>query len=228
MTRHIPLRTIPWFAFLIATFLSTAPAQAQDAELRLRLVCISALEEEQKIVIASRDEEGKWREHGKAELRSSFVSDWLPARAGELHLAVREEGALKSICMITCPEDARRLIVILIANPEDKSYQAHLVDPEKDGFTKNTILLFNLSPHTATVSLGTLEQKVEAGQHVVAKPALEESGMYRMMVSYLDANAQTVTCYDRHTSSNPNSRNMLFMLPDVVIGLKVLSLPMFD
>jgi hypothetical protein len=77
------------------------------------------------------------------------------------------------------------------------------------------------------VSLGSTANKVGAGQQVLAKPTLDANGMYPVVASYLDADAKTVPCYDRLVSGNPNVCNMLFLLPDEAVGLRVLSLTIF-
>ncbi len=51
--------------------------------------------------------------------------------------------------------------------------------------------------------------------------------MYRMLAGYKDAEEEWVVCYDRYVSSNPESREFLFLLPDEILGLRVLSLPEF-
>ncbi len=234
MFHRFQLRSFLNVTTLVAALLACAVWQPvhgkpteRKAKLQLKLICVSSLAENQEVVLASRDDKGKWQELGTTTLRTSLITDWLPAAAGELHLAVREEGTLTSIGQFTCPAGSRRALVALIADPEKKVYSAHVVDPEKLEFVKGSILIFNVSTHAGIVTLGPKEEKVEAGQQRVVKPTLEENGMYRMMVSYLDPAGQTVSCYDRQTSSNPNSRDMLFLVPDKALGLKVLSLPVF-
>lgn len=234
MFQRFPLRLLLNFTALVAALLTCAvwqPVHGQSKERKgksqLKFICVSSLAENQEVILASRDDKGKWQELGTTSLRTSLITDWLPATDGELHLAVREEGTLKSICQFTCPADSRRALVALIADPEKKVYNAHAVDPEKLQFVKGSVLIFNLSPHAGVVSLGPKEEKVEAGQQRVVKATLEGNGMYRMMVSYLDTDGKTVSCYDRQASSNPNSRDLLFLLPDKTLGIKVLSLPVF-
>ncbi len=232
MLHHIPLRTLSWLAILPVAFSLPVMAESPDAgekndQPRLRFICASVLIEDQQVVLASHNAEGEWQELGSVELRSSLIADWLPVQAGELHLTMREEGTLKSICEFNYPADSRHALVALVADPERNVYEAHVADPEKLGFAKGSVLIFNFSPHTGLVSLGPQEEKVETGQQLVAKPTPEDNGMYRMMVSYLDADGETVSCYDRQVSGNPNSRDMLFMLPDETLGLKIFSLPMF-
>jgi hypothetical protein len=202
-------------------------SEEKKSKPQLRLVCVTSLAEEQEIVLASSDEKGALVELGTVALRPSFVSDWLPAKVGDLHLALREEKALKSIGHFQYPADTARALVVLIANVEKNTYEATLVDPEKTGFIKGSVLILNFSPRSGLVSLGAKENKVEAGQQVLAKPTLDGNGMHPVVASYLDADANPVSCYDRLVSGNPNSRNMLFLLPDEATGLRVLSLTIF-
>ncbi len=219
---------------LMGTLLSPVMGQSRDAGAKgkkskpqLRFVCLSILEPEQEVVLASRDAGGKWLEHGTAQLRSPLITDWLPAATGELHVALREDQTLKSIGQFQFPADARRALVVLNANAEKNAYEATAIDPEKAGFIKGSVLIFNLSPHVGSVFLGPHELKIEVGQQVVAKPLVEENGMYRLMASYLDAGGKTVSCYDRYVSGNAKARYLLFLLPDKRLGLRVSSLPLF-
>lgn len=234
MSHPISFRTIPWLAVLAAVFLVPVMAKSpsrknakKDPQLQLRLVCATSLEENQQVVLASRDAEGKWQELATVGLRAALITDWLPARAGELHLAKREGGTLKSICKFDYPADSRRVLAALVADAENKTYESHVVDPASKGFVQGSTLIFNFSPHAAVVTLGSKEEKVEAGKESVAKPDLEGSGMYRLMVSYTDDGGKTVPCYDRQVPGNPKSRDMLFLMPDKSLGLRVMSVPVF-
>ena len=216
MFHRFQLRSFLNFTTLVAALLACAvwqPLLGQSAErkgkLQLKLICVSSLAENQEVVLASRDDKGKWQELGTITLRTSLITDWLPAATGELHLAVREEGTLKSIGQFTCPADSRRALVALIADPEKEVYSAHAVDPKKLVFVEGSVLIFNLSPLAGVVALGPKEEMVEAGQQRVMKPTPEENGTYRMMVSYLDSAGQIVTCYDRQATSNPTSRTSI-------------------
>lgn len=212
-------------AFLLA--IHPADAREKEAGAALRLVCVSSLAENQEIVLASKDEDGEWKEHAKLQLRSSLMSDWLAAQAGELHIAVREEGVLKSIGQFTLPEGARRPLVALVADKEAETYLIRAVDPAKEAFAKGSTLVFNFSQQTGLVSLGSDEQKVEANGHLVLKPAPEENGTYRMMVSFVDVAGDSVLAFDRQVSADPNAREMVFLIPDDTQGIRVMSLPMF-
>jgi hypothetical protein len=234
MSYLLPSRSFLTFSALFLAFLSPALGQKsgpksdeKKSKPQLRLVCVTSLAEEQEIVLASSDEKGALVELGTATLRPSLVSDWLPAKVGDLHLALRGEKTLKSIGHFQYPADTARALVVLIANVEKNAYEATVVDPEKTGFIKGSVLIINFSPRTGLVSLGAKENKVEAGQKVLAKPTLDGNGMHPVVASYLDADANPVLCYDRLVSGNPNSRNMLFLLPDEAAGLRVLSLTIF-
>lgn len=231
MSNRHPFRAIPWLAVFFVAFVSSAmgksPAAGKNKPM-IRIVCVSGLAENQEVIVATRDAKEKWQELGTVELRASMISDWLRAKAGELHLAVREEGALKSICQFTFPADARRSLVLLIADQEKKTYDAHFVDPEKAKFVKGTFLVSNLTTQTASVSFGQDEKKIEPGEHLVVKPTLEGNGMFRMQVSHPGKNGEPEACYDRYTSGDEDSRELIFLLPDKEVGLRVLSLPLFS
>ena len=203
-----------------------ATPNEQEAKPQLRFICVSSLADEQEVVLASKDDKGEWLELGKVKLRSSFITDWLPAKSGELHLALREEGTLKSIGKFNLGA-ARRALVVLIANPPNKSYMASVIDPAKLAFAKGSVLVINFSSLPSLVLLGSKKLAVNPGQREVAQPALESNGMYRMMVAYPDANKKPVPCYDRYIAGNPDSRDLMFLLPDPTLDLKVFSLPMF-
>jgi hypothetical protein len=222
------------FPALILGVVALATAQPGDAKTekkdrgpQLKIACVTSLSEGQEVVLASLDKKGKWEEHGPLKLRASLVSDFLPASTGELHLALRGATGLESICKFTYPQGAKRALVTLVADPEKNLYNATVIDPEKLGFVQGSILILNSSPHSGSVSLGAKEEMVAAGQQRIAKPALEANRMYRMMVSYQNAAGETVLCYDRQVPGNATSRDVLFLLPDKTLGLKVLSLPIF-
>lgn len=214
----------PFPALLAAVFLGALPAQAEPM---LRLICATGLSEEHKVVVASKTADGEWKELAAVELRSSLVSDWLPAQAGELHIAVKEDGGLKSIGHFTYPAGARRALVALTADKEGGTYNIHALDPEKEAFAKGNTLILNISEHAGTVSLGAEGLKVEANQHLIAKPAPDENGGYRLTVSFPDAEGEDMLCYDRQTMLNANTRDILFLLADETVGLKVLSISLF-
>jgi len=207
MFHDLPSRPLLKFAVLFFGLLVPAVGQESEetpkerkAQPQLRFVCVSSLTETQELILASKDDKGEWLELGKVGLRPSFITDWLPAKAGELHLALREEGTLKSICRFQYPETARRALVVLIADPQRKIYMTNVVDPAKMGFAKGSVLIANFSSQPGLVLLGTSKLTIKSGQRQVAKPGLESNGMYRMMVAYLDADKTPVPCYDRFNS----------------------------
>ncbi len=194
---------------------------------KFRFICVSILAGEQEVVLASRDDKGGWLEHGTVKLRSSFISDWQPAKAVQMHLALREVDTLRSICQFNYPVGTRRAFVTLIADPQKKVYRADVIDPEKLKFAKGSILVVNFSSQPGMVLLGTKKVSVRPGERAVVAPALEANGMYRLMVAYQDADKKPVPCYDRYIPGNSDSRDMLFLFPDATLGLRVFSLPMF-
>jgi hypothetical protein len=207
---------------------STTPADDKKERPRLRLICVSSLQADQKVMLASRDEKGEWLELGKAGLRAPFITDWLPARKGEtLHLTIPESDGPKSICSFKYPANSRRLLVVLIADPVNHNYRASVFDPEKIDFAKGSVLVVNFSTQSGIVALGTKRVMVKSGEKSVIKPALEENGMYRMLVAYQAEDKKTVPCYDRYLQGNPDSRDLMFLFPDPSLGLRVFTLPIF-
>lgn len=204
-----------------------APPEEKKDQPKLRLICISSLEPDQDVQLASRDDKGTWMELGKAGLRSSFISDWLPARKGELHLTTPGSDGPQSICHFNFPTDARRLLVVLIPDPEKKIYKAGVFDPDKLDFAKGSVLVVNFSKRSGMVVVGSKKIVVESGGKSVVKPALEQNGMYRMLVAYEGEDRKPVPCYDRYVQGNPDSRDLMFLIPDKSLGLKVFSLPIF-
>lgn len=193
----------------------------------VRLICVAAIKEDQDIILASRDEAGQWKELGTSQIRSSFITDWIPAQAGELHLAVKEKESLRSLGKFTYPAGCRRAVAIILPAADKVSYSAFAIDPEKLAFTKGSVLAVNFSKQTGYLLLGTTKVTVASGQQVITKPTPEENGMYRFMVAYQNQDNQAVTCYDRYLPASTDSRDLLFLFPDPVQGLKVMNLPMF-
>jgi hypothetical protein len=202
-------------------------SQADQAKPMLRIICATSLSEKHHILIASKSDQGEWKELAKAELTSPLVSDWLPAQAGELHLAEEKDGKMNSIGHFTYPAGARRALVALSANKKEGTYTVHTFDPEKEGHVKGTLLILNLGPHKASVTLGSDKLAVEAGKHLAAKPTPDENGGYRLMVSYSGADGTEHLCYDRVAMNSSNVRNILFLLPEESVGLQVLTLSEF-
>jgi hypothetical protein len=234
MTHSLTSRSFLKLAALLVALLVPAMGQSSGSKAKgvkskpqLRLICALGLAEDQEVVLASRDEMGKWLELGTAILRRSFVTDWLPATAGELHLALREDKELKSICQFQYPDDAKKALVLLITNADKTAYDARVVDPEKIEFVVGSTLMVNFSSHTGVVRLGTDEHKIAAGQQAVAKPVVEENGMYQMQVSYLGADGKNQLRFDRRISGKPDARSILFLVPDSELSLRALSLPLF-
>ena len=115
MFHHLLARPLVKISAILLGSLTLAVAQADQAppgkkesKPQLRIICVASLSEDQETILASRDDEGNWQEHGAFELRSSFITDWMPADSGELHLALRNAGELKSICRFTCPAATKR------------------------------------------------------------------------------------------------------------------------
>lgn len=222
---------IPAFLLGMLTIAAAKPdpvsPDRKNGKPQLRIVCVSSLSENQEVILASRDDEGDWQERGTVELRTSFITDWLPAQVGELHLAVREEGILKSIGHFTYPEGTQKALAVLLSDPVKNRYSVDVIDTAKLKFTKGSALLVNYSSSNGAVVLGSLKTGVEPGERMIVKPIPEANGMYRMMVAYAPTDKELVPCYDRYVSNNPDARDIIFLLPDQTLGLKVFSLSEF-
>ena len=234
MLHHHQFRSLLNSAFLFLALLIPAMGQQDGAQpeekkdqAKLRLICISSLEADQEVTLASRNEKGEWLELGKVGIRPSFISDWLPAKPGELHLTLPGNDGPKSICRFNYPADARRALIVLIADPQKKVYRAGVFDPAKLKFAKGSVLAINFSSRPGILVLGSKKVSLAAGGQSVIVPALEQNGMYRMLVAYEDADRKPVPCYDRYVQGNPDSRDLLFLIPEQSVGLKVFSLPIF-
>lgn len=222
-------------AFFLAMGFALAlptPASAQSAEKKsdatqLRIFCVASLVEDQEIILASRDKSGVWQEHSTVKLRSPFVSEWLPAKAGDLHLALRSATGLTSICQFTYPADAQRVLVVLLPDSEKEIYRADVINPAKLKFAKGSILLANYGRTTATVMLGARRAIVKSGERAVVKAAPEANGMFRMLVAYTGKADELIPCYDRYIPNNDDTRDLVLLLPDPVLGLRVFSFPEF-
>jgi hypothetical protein len=193
----------------------------------LRIICVSALSHEQEVVIASRNDEGAWQEHSNLKLRSSSVSEWLPARPGSLHLTVRGTGDQVSICSFIYPAGERRGLLILLPDIAKNIYRGDLIIPGKLKFAKGSTLLVNYSPMTGTVILGSKRTSVKPGERLVVRPEPDTNGMFRMLVAYTNEDKQLVPCYDRYVGKNPDARDLLLLFPDPVLGLRSYRLPEF-
>lgn len=156
-----------------------------------------------------------------------MISEWFPVQTGELHLAVSRNGTLESICRFTCPEDSSHGLVLLVANTETKTFEAHFVDPKKEGFEKGSLFIVNLSPQNGKVSIGAAGHLVEAGKRLLVKPAPNQHGMLQMQVSHLNERGEDQVCYDRAVSSDVNTYGLLILLPDKLTVLSPIRLSMF-
>jgi hypothetical protein len=202
-------------------------AEKEDSGPKLRIVCVSSLSEEHEVVLASRDEKGAWLEYGTVKLRSPLITEWLPAKPGELHLAQRSTNELVSICRFTYPADTRRALLVLLPQNERKSYLADVINPDKLKFAQGSTLLVNYSSTSASIMLGTRRANMKPGERAVVKPEPESNGMFRMLVGFAGKSDEPVVCYDRYVPYSNESRDMLMLFPDPVLGLRVFSLAEF-
>lgn len=236
MFRSFALRTIFLSSLLLSTSLprlvaqdaAEAPAPEDEKNKpQVKLICVTALPGEKPVTLAVKDKEDKWIELSRTEIRSSFVTDWLPAQAGPIFLTIKQGDTFRTIGQFQYPAGAKQILVVLLADQEKNIYRASVTNPEELSFRKGSLLIVNFSQTNAVVLLGSKKVTVNAGQKQVAEPALDEKGMYRKVVAYLDADKNPVPCYDRFVPGSSESRDLLFLFPDPTAGLRVFSLPMF-
>lgn len=234
-----PSLKIPVRSFLLGLFCALAlfvpkshaepetPPEPKKTGPLLRILCVAGLVEDEELSLASQDEKGNRHEFSKVKLRSSFISDWLPAATGSLDLFKQEGDAMVSKCHFNFPEGATRVILVLLPNKQKQTYQADVIDPSKLRFAKGSSLLINYSPLPGSVMLGSQRVTVKSGERIVSKPVAEANGMFRMLVAYADQENKVVPCYDRYLPYNPESRDFLLLFPDPTAGLRVYSLSEF-
>lgn len=193
----------------------------------MRILCVGCLSEKEEVVLASKTEDDKWIEHGSVALRSSFITPWMKAASGKMHLARREADGLVSIGSFNLAENTKRAVVVLLPNTAKSIYQIDVIDPEKLGFKKGMTLVTNFSSTQALLMLGNKRTEVKPGARVAVEAAAGKDGMYRMVAGYENAKKELIPCYDRYISANPDARDFLLLFPDATTGLKVYSLSEF-
>lgn len=229
-----PFRLIP---FLAAAFLSYHPhgaagqtpgADDKDKNKpKVRIICVASHSEDQQVVLATRNEDGDWNELAEMKLKSPLISDWQPARAGRLHIALREAEGLREIGAFNYPTGAKRAVVVIFPDGENARYRTEVFDPVKLSFVKGTTLVINYSRLQGAVALGSLKATLKPGESKVLRAQPEANGMFRLLAAYETAEKQTVVCYDRYIPASKESRDILFLLPDPTLGLRVFSLSEF-
>lgn len=193
----------------------------------LRIICVTAFAGNDECVLATKDEQGSWQEHRTVSLRTSFITEWIKSPHGDLHLCVREDGKLVSKCEFTYPKDSSRALLVLLPGEKLDEYKSRLIDTTKKGFGKGETLVLNSSSTPCEVMLGEKSVEAKPGEYSVQKPALEENGMFRTLVTYKDDSGETVTCDDRYVRSNAESRDLMVIVADTKMGIRVVTLSDF-
>ncbi len=203
------------------------PEARKDKGPMLRFIIVSCPEDQGPLRIMSKNDEGEWRQHAEFEARPSFITDWMPVIAGRLHLTVSSPEQPVPVGSLTYPADTRRAIAVLFHDPKKKQYRAEVIDPAKAGFRKGSTLIANYSRQAGAVSLGDGLMRVDPGGRRVATPRTDANGMYRMVASYARPGEEPVLCYDRFVAANPDARDIMFLLPDRTLGMRVFRLSEF-
>ena len=61
----------------------------------------------------------------------------------------------------------------------------------------------------------------------MVSPKAGGDGMFRKLVAFKDRSGKQVICYDRYLPLNPDSRDLILLLPDATLGLRVVSFAEF-
>ena len=222
--------------FILATLFLTEESRAQaapDPEKKeegamVRIVCVQSLNgKDEAVTLAKKTEDGKWIESGDLTLNSTLITEWIQVPVGLNHI-VRKNGAeLTSIGSFTISATMKRAILILLPDVEKKVYRVQLVDPANLDFQKGKALVVNYSKTTAFVKMGKQTNTVASGKQLVETITADADGMYPMLVGYLDADKNSVLCYDHRVTFNPNTRTFILLFPDANTGLRAMTLSEF-
>jgi len=222
---NIALRLLSLLALALLS-----PINAKDHDKNtpmLRIICVTTLPGHEDYVFASMGEDDVFNEHKTVPLRSSLITEWLEMPHGELHICVREEGKLISKGNFNYPENSRRALLALLPGADKDEFKPVLIDIAELEFEKGEIMVVNSSEKSAEVMLGENRVEVEPGDHSVQEPTLDESEMFRSLVTYTDDAGETVTCSDRYVRSNKSSRDFVFLLTDARTGIRTLTMSDF-
>ncbi len=119
----------------------TAVPKKKESKPLLRIFCVRSLVENQKVIIASKMEKGKWKEHKEISLRSPFITDWIEISQGVFHLTKRQGETLVSLGSFTISPKMKCAILVLRPRPNNKSYVINLVDPTQLDFRSGKALV---------------------------------------------------------------------------------------
>ncbi len=194
----------------------TGTEELKKNQLALRILCVATLPGTEKVMLATKDEEGEWKmlTDEVVTLRSKFVTEWLPAEKGTMFLVKKNGETVETLGTFIYPLNAKRLVLVLLPNMTDKTYRIDVIDPGALGFSKGKALVANYSQQPAVAKLGAAMSNVESGNKVVIKPIPDDNGMYRMTLGYVDDKGKPVPCYDRYVGYSEESRDFLLLFPD--------------
>lgn len=206
----------------------TAVPKKKESKPQLRIFCVRSLVENQKVIIASKMEKGKWKEHKEISLRSPFITDWIEISQGVFHLTKRQGETLVSLGSFTISPKMKCAILVLRPRPNNKSYVINLVDPTQLDFRSGKALVMNFSKIPAVVKTGGASLKIaQPGKKTVIPITAGKNRMYRMLVGYKNESNDLITCYDRYVSAHPKTRKFILIFPDLDTQLRVISVSEF-
>ncbi|MFK7851827.1 MAG: hypothetical protein AB8D78_12700 [Akkermansiaceae bacterium] len=199
----------------------------KDSGTLIRILCVRSLIENDQIILATKTEDGDWREHEELTLRSPFITDWTKVPKGTVHLTRKAGEQLTSVGSFNTAQNLKRAILVLRPDQKENMYRATKIDPKKLDFANGKALVINYSKTPAIVKLGGKQFSVKPGQKIVERMQTEDDRMFRMLVGYRDESQKIIPCYDRYVSGNPKTRKFLLLFPDPSSRIRVFSLSEF-
>jgi len=194
----------------------------------VRMFCVRSLTgDEEEAILATKTEDGNWIEHGPVTLRTPFITEWFRVSGGMTHLIRKVGKEFKSFGSFSISPQAERSLVILVPDAKKNIYRAQVIDPGNLGFKKGKALVINYGEIPAMVKIANQALTVLPGKKIVTGIDADADGMFRLMIGHQDKDKNTVLCYDKSLSSNPQARKFILLFPDRKSGLRAMTLSEF-
>ncbi len=118
-----------------------SPEKKNEEGAKARILCVQSLiEGEDDVILATKTEDGKWKEQGKLALRSPLITDWMPVPIG-LNQIVRKKGdQMIPLGSFDVKEGLKRVILVMLPDPKNSIYRIQVIDPGNLGFQKGKAL----------------------------------------------------------------------------------------
>lgn len=211
----------------------TAPAPAtpekkKEESAKVRILCVKGLVEgEEELMLATKADDGKWKELGKFTLRSPLITDWLPVPEGLTYMVRKKGEQMSPLGSFEMKNGLKRAVIVLLPDQKNNVYRVQLIDPANLGFQKGKALVINYGNLQAVVKIGGSTKTLPPGQQMVEKIEADADGMFALMIGHVDNDKKIVVCYDHKVSLNPDTRKFILLFPDADTGLRAMSLSEF-